>query len=44
MRIWSHIGGWNMHQIEAVIDGVTYTGRGFRVGMIWRGKRKAGQS
>jgi hypothetical protein len=30
-----------MYQIEATIDGVTYTGRGQGKGMIWRGKRKA---
>jgi len=30
-----------MSQIEAAVDGVTYTGRGAGVGMIYRGKRKA---
>jgi hypothetical protein len=40
---WSPIGGWIMHQIEAVVDGVTYTGRGFGQGCLYRGRRKAGQ-
>ena len=31
-----------MYQIEATIDGVTYTGRGGGSGMIWRGKAKRG--
>lgn len=29
-----------MYQIEAVIDGRTYTGRGQGLGMLWRGKAK----
>src|SRR5262245_10359732 len=29
------------YQIEAVVDGVTYTGRSAGVGMIVKGKRKA---
>ncbi len=33
----------DLYQIEATIDGVTYTGRGGGVNMLWRGKRKAGQ-
>ena len=43
MARWSPIGGWVMRQIEARVDGVTYTGRGFGVGCIYRGKRKAAQ-
>lgn len=47
---WKSVASWpmprswvsnTMHQIEAVVDGVTYTGRGCGVGMIFRGKRKA---
>lgn len=30
-----------MHQIEARVNGVTYTGRGAGVGMSFTGKRKA---
>ena len=30
-----------MHQIEACVNGVTYTGRGAGEGMIFHGKRKA---
>lgn len=30
-----------MYQIEATVDGITYTGRGAGVGMIYKGKRKA---
>ena len=30
-----------MHQIEAKVNGMVYTGRGAGVGMIYRGKRKA---
>lgn len=41
-RVESFIGS-HMHQIEACVDGVTYTGRGFGVGCIYRGKRKAGR-
>jgi hypothetical protein len=33
--------GTYMHQIECLIDGVMYTGRGQGDGMIWQGKRKA---
>jgi len=29
-----------MHQIEAIVNSVTYTGRGFGEGMVYRGKRK----
>ena len=39
-----HIQSWvgsYMHQIEATIDGRTYTGRGMGEGMIWRGRVKA---
>ena len=32
--------GSRMYQIEATIDGRTYTGRGFGSGMLWRGKAK----
>lgn len=32
-----------MYQIEAVVDGVKYTGRGQGVGMMYRGRRKAKQ-
>ena len=31
------------YQGEATINGVRYTGRTMGTGMIWRGKRKAGQ-
>ena len=31
----------SMSQIEATVDGVTYTGRGAGVGMIFKGRRKA---
>lgn len=30
-----------MSQIEAIVDGVTYTGRGAGEGMIFKGKRRA---
>lgn len=33
-----------MYQIEANVRGVVYTGRGCGVGMVFRGKRKAGQA
>ncbi len=36
----SYMSG-TMCQIEATIDGVTYTGRGAGNNMLWRGKRKA---
>ena len=32
-----------MFQIEAVVNGITYTGRGCGEGMIYKGKRKAGR-
>ncbi len=34
----------HMHQVEAKIDGITYTGRCAGSGMIWQGKRKVNQS
>lgn len=45
---WRSVSAWrvnswigtHMHQIEAVIDGVTYTGRGFGEGMALTGKPK----
>lgn len=40
-RVNSYVGS-RMYQIEATIAGVTYTGRGFGEGMLWRGHRKAG--
>lgn len=36
-RSWQ---GSRMYQIEATINGIVYTGRGFGNGMLWRGKRK----
>ena len=41
--VWSYMGS-TMHQIEARVGGVVYTGRGFGVGCIYRGRRKAGQA
>ena len=41
VRSWM---GSRMLQIEAVIDGRTYTGRGFGEGMVWNGKIKKGGS
>ena len=38
----SYIGS-RMHQMEATIGGVVYTGRTFGEGMLWKGKRKAKQ-
>ncbi len=38
-RVNSYVGS-HMNQIEATVDGVTYTGRGFGEGMIYQGKRK----
>ena len=38
----SYIGS-TMYQIEAIIDNIVYTGRGFGEGMLYRGKRKAGK-
>jgi hypothetical protein len=40
-KVESFIGS-RMYQIEATIDGRTYTGRGFGSGMLWRGKVKRG--
>ena len=45
---WKTVASWRrarwtperMHQIEAVVVGVTYTGRGLGQGMIFRGRRK----
>lgn len=28
------------HQVEAVVDGITYTGRSAGIGMMYKGKRK----
>lgn len=33
--------GTHMMQIEAIVNGVTYTGRGMGSGMMFRGRRKA---
>ncbi len=44
MAQWSPAGGWFMLQIEARVGGVLYTGRGFGVGMVYRGRRKVRQS
>lgn len=41
-RIFSYVGS-HIHQIEATVDGVRYTGRGFGIGMIYKGKRKVKQ-
>lgn len=41
-RVNSAYGSY-MHQIEATVDGITYTGRGFGEGMIFKGKRKSGR-
>ncbi len=41
-RVNSYVG-LHMHQIESLVDGVVYTGRGFGEGMIYKGKRKAKQ-
>ncbi len=49
---WREVSSWSivsyistrMYQIEATINGVTYTGRGLGLNMIYRGKRKANQS
>lgn len=48
---WKQIASWpvdsyigsTMYQIEARVNGVVYTGRGFGVSCIYRGKRKASQ-
>lgn len=32
-----------MHQVEATIDGIVYTGRSAGTGMLYRGRRKARQ-
>jgi hypothetical protein len=42
-RVQSYVGT-RMYQIEAVIDGIAYTGRGFGTGMAWRGKPKAARA
>jgi hypothetical protein len=42
-RIFNSWQGERMHQIEAVVNGIRYTGRGFGESMIYRGRRKAGQ-
>ena len=34
----SYVSG-AMHQVRAVVDGVTYTGRSAGIGLIYRGKR-----
>jgi len=34
--------GSHMHQVECVVEGRTYTGRGFGSGMLWRGRAKRG--
>ena len=41
---WPVRSHWASHmlQVEATIDGRTYTGRGFGNGMLWRGKVKKG--
>ena len=48
---WRAVASWptpqswigpRMYQIEAVINGRTYTGRGCGEGMLWRGKIKKG--
>jgi hypothetical protein len=31
------------YQVEAIINGVTYTGRTMGGSMLWRGKRRAGR-
>ena len=41
-RVNSFIGS-RMYQIEAVVNGATYTGRGFGEGMIYRGRPKRGR-
>jgi len=46
---WKSVASWpvrswygsHMHQIEATVNGIVYTGRGFGEGMIYKGKRKA---
>lgn len=46
---WRSVASWpvrsfigdRMYQIEARVDGQTYTGRGFGEGMLYRGKAKA---
>lgn len=40
---WSMPHSWvssRQYQVEAIIDGVTYTGRSMGEGMAWKGKRK----
>jgi hypothetical protein len=50
---WRAVASWRtprgilsdrMYQIEAVVDGILYTGRGGGEGMLWRGKRKVGKA
>ncbi len=41
--VFSYMGS-RMCQIEARVDGVTYTGRGFGEGLCYRGRRKAVQA
>ena len=49
---WKSVARWpvqswtgsHMHQIEAIVDGVIYTGRGFGENMLYRGRRKSNQS
>lgn len=41
-RVNSYVGAY-MRQIEARVDGVVYTGRGFGIGMVYFGKRRASQ-
>lgn len=48
---WKSVARWavnswtgsHMHQIEAIVNGVTYTGRGLGEDMLFTGKRKAGK-
>lgn len=48
---WKTVASWSvesyigsrMHQIEARVNGIVYTGRGFGKGMSYKGKRKARQ-
>ncbi len=42
-RVESYMGS-RMFQVEARVNGVAYTGRGFGEGCIYRDRRKAGQS
>jgi len=38
-RMRSYLGSY-MHQLEATVDGIVYTGRSFGVGMLYRGRAK----